>query len=87
LGVVFEGAGAPICFNARYNTDADFDPGLTKKQQHTIDIDPRRELYVNIDLKQMGVAGDDSWGARALPQYRMRDDKYEYSYVIRAVQK
>jgi beta-galactosidase len=82
-GVSFECDDRPFCFNARHNTDDDFDPGLTKKQQHSIDIDPRRELHVNIDLKQLGVGGDDSWGARPLKQYRMLDDRYAYSYVIK----
>jgi beta-galactosidase len=84
FGIRFEGYDMPFCFNARYNTDNDFDPGLTKKQQHSIDIDSRRELYVNIDLKQLGVAGDDGWGARPMQQYRMLDDTYSYSYVITA---
>jgi beta-galactosidase len=81
-GIRFAGYDQPICFNARYNTDNDFDPGLSKKQQHSIDIDPRGELYVNIDLKQLGVGGDDTWGARPMQQYRMLDDVYSYSYVI-----
>jgi beta-galactosidase len=83
FGVQFEGFDAPVCFNARYNSDDDFDPGLTKKQQHPIDIDPRNALYVNIDMKQRGLGGDDSWGKPPLRQYRMLDDVYAYSYVIR----
>jgi beta-galactosidase len=87
FGIRFEGYDQPVCFNARYNTDHDFDPGLSKKQQHTIDIDKRRELYVNIDLKQLGVGGDDTWGARPMKQYRMLDDVYSYSYVIFPIEK
>ncbi|MDR0758184.1 MAG: DUF4981 domain-containing protein [Tannerella sp.] len=82
FGIRFEACDLPFCFNARYNSDDDLDPGLTKKQQHAIDIDPRRELYVNIDLKQLGVGGDDSWGATPMKPYRMLDDAYSYSYVI-----
>jgi beta-galactosidase len=85
FGVQFEGYEQPICFNARNNTDYDLDPGLSKRQQHSIDVDKRRELYVNIDLKQLGVGGDDSWGARPMKQYRMLDDVYSYSYVITAI--
>lgn len=82
----FEGYQEPVFFNARYNTDEDLDPGLTKKQQHPVDIDPRNLLYVNIDLKQLGLGGDKSWGARPLKQYRMLDDSYSYAYIIRPVQ-
>jgi beta-galactosidase len=85
FGICFEGFDMPVCFNARYNADEDFDPGLTKKQQHPVDIDPRNALYVNIDLKQLGLGGDDSWGARPLKQYRLLDDVYSYSYIISPV--
>ncbi len=84
-GIRFEGVGGPICFNARYNFEEDMDPGFTKKQQHTIDVDKRNTLAVNIDWKQMGVGGDNSWGARPLPQYRLTDDKFSYSYLIKPV--
>ncbi|MDR2026052.1 MAG: DUF4981 domain-containing protein, partial [Prevotellaceae bacterium] len=84
FGIRFEGYDLPFCFNARYNSDEDMDPGLTKKQQHATDIDPRRQLHVNIDLKQLGLGGDDSWGATPLKQYRMLDNVYSYSYVITA---
>jgi beta-galactosidase len=85
FGIQFEGFDIPVCFNARHNSDADFDPGLTKKQQHIVDIDPRKELHVNIDLKQLGLGGDNTWGAHPLEQYRMLDDHYTYSFVIKPV--
>ncbi|MDL2224281.1 DUF4981 domain-containing protein [Bacteroidales bacterium OttesenSCG-928-M06] len=74
-----------ICFNARHNFDEDFDPGFTKKQQHITDIHPRKTVAVNIDLKQMGVGGNDSWGARPLDKYRLLEDIYSYSYKISPV--
>ncbi|MBC7382712.1 MAG: DUF4981 domain-containing protein, partial [Bacteroidia bacterium] len=42
----------PICFSATNNKAEDLDPGNSKKQQHWIDIKPRKEVYLNIDLKQ-----------------------------------
>ncbi|WP_207531912.1 glycoside hydrolase family 2 TIM barrel-domain containing protein [Desertivirga arenae] len=72
----------PICFSATNVRTEDLDPGLTKKQQHPTDIKPRKEVYLNIDLKQRGVGGDNSWGALPHPQYRLQDKKYSYSYVI-----
>jgi beta-galactosidase len=33
----------------------------------------------------MGVGGDDSWGAKPLDKYRLLDDVYAYSYLIRPV--
>lgn len=86
-GIELIGINGPICFNARHNLDEDLDPGLTKKQQHPADIHPRKIISVNIDWKQMGVGGDNSWGARPLPQYRLSESKFSYSYMIRPIGK
>ncbi|HPS12500.1 MAG TPA: glycoside hydrolase family 2 TIM barrel-domain containing protein, partial [Prolixibacteraceae bacterium] len=84
-GLIIEGVDGPICFNARNNFDDDMDPGLTKKQQHPIDVHKRNILCVNIDYAQMGVGGNDSWGAYPMDQYRLLDKKYSYSFLIRPV--
>ncbi len=85
-GLAIEGLGGPISFGAKRNTTADLDPGLTKKQMHSIDIDPRNEIYLNIDLGQMGIGGTNSWGARTLEQYHMKSGKkYTYSFSIAPV--
>lgn len=75
----------PLCFSATHNRTEDLDPGLTKKQQHTVDVKPRKEVYFNIDYKQRGVGGDNSWGALPHQQYRLLDKKYSYSYLITLV--
>ncbi|KAA8476103.1 beta-galactosidase [Arcticibacter tournemirensis] len=77
----------PICFSAINNLTEDLDPGLTKKQQHPVDIKPRKDVYLNIDLKQRGVGGDDSWGSLPHDQYRLLDKKYSYSYVLMLMDK
>jgi beta-galactosidase len=65
----------------------DLDPGLTKKQMHYSDIEPRREVVLHVDLAQRGLGGDDSWGAVPHAQYRLEADTYEYGYVIRPITK
>ena len=75
----------PICFSAINHSAEDLDPGLTKKQQHPIDLKPRHEVYLNVDLKQRGVGGDNSWGALPHEQYRLLDKKYTYSYILSLV--
>ncbi|KFF02834.1 hypothetical protein [Chryseobacterium luteum] len=37
----------------------DLNLGLTKKQQHPVDLPPRHKVFLNIDLKQCGLGGDD----------------------------
>jgi len=45
---------------------------------------PRRDFVtVNIDYKQMGVGGDDSWGARPHRQYTLPPKPYDYRFRLR----
>ena len=85
-----------ICFAALNNIHDDFEsPGKLSQYRkdaksantHTIDVKPRDLVNLNIDLGQMGVGGDNSWGALIHPQYRLLDKKYEYSFRIRPVVK
>jgi beta-galactosidase len=85
-GILIEGL-QPVCFSATNNLTEDLDPGLTKKQQHPIDIRPRNNVYLHIDLNQRGVGGDNSWGQLPHDPYRMLDKKYSYSYIIRLIEK
>lgn len=85
-GLLIEGA-QPICFSAINHMAEDLDPGSTKKQQHPVDIKPRRGVFLTVDLKQRGVGGDNSWGALPHDQYRLLDKKYSYSYTMKLVDK
>jgi beta-galactosidase len=85
--------GEPLfCFEALNYVHDDFEsPGKLSQYRkdaitantHTIDLKPRDLINLNIDLGQMGVGGDNSWGARIHPQYRLSEKKYEYSFRIR----
>jgi beta-galactosidase len=85
-----------ICFAALNNIHDDFEsPGKLSTYRkdaktantHTIDIKPRDLVNLNVDLGQMGVGGDNSWGALIHPQYRLLAKKYEYSFRIRPIVK
>jgi beta-galactosidase len=62
-------------------------PDAKTANTHTNNVKPRELVNLNIDLGQMGVGGDNSWGAPIHPQYRLLDKKYEYSFRIRPVVK
>ncbi len=49
---------------------------------HPFDLPDRDYKTINIDHKQMGVGGDDSWGARTHPEYTLPAGDYEYQFVI-----
>jgi beta-galactosidase len=85
-GILIEGL-QPLSFTAINHSTEDLDPGLTKKQQHPTDLPVRRNVFLNIDLKQRGVGGDDSWGAYPHEQYRLLNKKYTYSYIIKLISK
>ena len=85
-----------ICFSALNYLHDDFEsPGKLSQYRkdaksantHTIDLKPRDLINLNVDLGQMGVGGDDSWGAIIHPEYRLLEKKYEYSFRIRPVTK
>ena len=81
-GLRFEGIPL-ICFSAHHNLNSDFDHGFEKKQIHSIDIQPRDLISLNIDYKQMGLGGDNSWGARTWAKYLLDAEDLTYSYTIR----
>ncbi|MHC4960585.1 MAG: beta-galactosidase, LacZ type [Planctomycetota bacterium] len=56
-----------------------------EKAMHLNELPERDFITVNLDDKQMGVAGDNSWGARPHPQYSLPAKAYSYSFRIRAV--
>ena len=65
----------------------DFDPGLTKAQRHTTDVSPKDFIEWHIDLKQMGVGGDNSWGARPHDEYMIFPGIYHFNFTIIPVKK
>ena len=91
-----------ISFSAHNNTIEDFDDGIrennpgeelssrtriVKKQRKPIDIPKRDFISLNIDLKQMGVGGDNSWGARPLLKYLIQPGNFKYSFIIKPILK
>jgi beta-galactosidase len=82
-GILIEGLQA-LGVSALHNYPEDFDPGITKKQQHISDITPRNEVIVSIDCVQRGLGGDNSWGALPHSQYRLINKEYTYSFIIKA---
>jgi len=40
-------------------------------------------ITLNLDYKQMGVGGDNSWGARTHPEYSLPPEPYSYSFLLR----
>jgi beta-galactosidase len=58
-----------------------------EKANHPNELPENDFITVNIDLKQMGVGGNDSWTKRAMPlkQYQIKPGKYSYSFTLTSV--
>ncbi len=81
-GVEFSADSELIGFSASHQLNSDYDEGDTKVQRHTYDVPERKLVNVNIDYKQMGVGGDDSWGAKVHPEYTIPAGNYRYGFLI-----
>jgi beta-galactosidase len=75
----------PLSVKVAHNQAEDLDFGTPKKNAHPSDVTPRREVFLNVDLLQRGLGGDDSWGRLPHELYRLLSDSYSYEYEIRAV--
>lgn len=69
-------------FESPERTDGRHAEGVRPVNRHTIDVPVRDLTSVNIDHQQMGVGGDNSWGAPVHPEYRLREREYRYSFKI-----
>ena len=49
-----------------------------EEAKHIHELPQRDTITVNLDYKQMGVGGDDSWGARTHPEYTLPAKSYHY---------
>jgi beta-galactosidase len=72
-------------FSTHHNPVEDFDMETREDYKHTNDILKKDGVFVNADLKMMGVAGDNSWGARPYPQYSLPAENYTFKFCIEPV--
>lgn len=66
--------------SALNNSIEDFDQGTKSNYRHTNDIVLRDTVFVTVDLQQMGLGGDDSWGSRTHPQYVLPAADYHFTF-------
>ena len=53
--------------------------------KHTKDVKDAGNITFNIDYKQMGVGGDDSWNPRIHEEFLLKDPYYRYFFTIRPI--
>lgn len=77
-GLFFSGDSL-ICFSTLPYSYDDL-KGFIQGGSHPGDLDKENFVDLNLDYKQMGVGGDDSWGARTHEEYTLPSKPYEYSF-------
>ncbi len=93
-GLFFE--GMPLLeVSAHHNLQEDFESmertdgrqidGVPVVNRHTTNVKPRDLTSVNIDYMQMGIGGDNSWGAWTHDQYRLTEKEYSYSFRMKGM--
>jgi len=56
-----------------------------EKAAHTNEVPVKDIVEIHVDLQQMGVGGDTSWGAYTHDQYRLLGDEYAYGFTLKPV--
>jgi beta-galactosidase len=78
--------GMPVLsMSALHYTIDDLDPGAEKQQRHAGELVERDLVNLNIDYKQMGVGGINSWGTTALAKYSLQYQEYNYAFRLRGL--
>jgi beta-galactosidase len=85
LGTGLLAVGAPTLeVGARHFTKDDLE-----RAGYTFQMQPHPEIFLNLDWRQMGVGGIDSWSPNALPMqpYRIPSDQvYTYRYRLTPIE-
>ncbi|MER7729175.1 glycoside hydrolase family 2 TIM barrel-domain containing protein [Streptomyces sp. NPDC096323] len=78
-GLLVSGDGL-LEVNASHFTPEDLSVGA----RHDYQLTPRDEVILRVNHRQMGVGGDDSWGAQTHEAYKLFADRdYSYTYRLR----
>jgi beta-galactosidase len=80
FGNGFLAAGLPELSASALNIISN-DLNWSPQTRHACEVRKSRYITLHLDYKQMGVGGDNSWGATVHPEYTI--PAKEYSYIIR----
>ncbi|WP_445733085.1 glycoside hydrolase family 2 TIM barrel-domain containing protein [Mariniflexile sp.] len=64
-----------------------YDQDVLENASHENELTPSENLVVNLDYKQMGVGGDNSWGLPVLDAYQIHPGNYSYGFTLEPINK
>jgi len=81
-----KGIGLLVVGNPTINVNAHvFSLENIMTAKHTVDLKPADYISLHVDLAQMGLGGDTSWGKRVHEEFLLKEKKYQYSFRLKAV--
>jgi beta-galactosidase len=81
-GAGLKAVGMPLLnTNALFYTTEDIE-----QAKHKYEMKRRDFITVNLDYRQTGVGGEDSWGARPLPEHILEPHAMSYSFRLRPIE-
>lgn len=66
-------------------SDIDYRP-FNVERRHGGSIEKQDLVWLNIDHRQMGVGGDNTWGAHVHSEYTITPHAWQYSFVLQPLQ-
>ena len=63
-----------------------YSPSELEAHDHTYKLPESNKVVLRVNYKQMGVGGDDSWGARTHPEFTLYANRtYAYSFTFKGI--
>lgn len=75
-------ANAPFIATLHHALPSDFTELRKKTQRHTTDVPQRQLTAINLDLNQMGVGGDCSWGCWPMIHHLVKPEPMKFKVTI-----
>ena len=76
-GLLFRGSPV-LSVSARH-----YSKNEMEKAKYSFEMKRSEDIHLNIDLAQLGVGGNNSWGATALDDYQLKNEPTAYRFYMR----
>lgn len=76
-------ASEPFSASALGYSQESLDNGQDKTNSHSPEVEESEYTHLSIDLKQIGLGCEDSWGRIARPEYLLPYGDYSFSFTLR----
>ena len=81
-----KGRGMLLCVVVMEFSALPYTPHEMENAMHPFELPQVHYTVVRVSKQQMGIAGDDSWGAKPLPEYLIKtDEKMEFTFTFKGI--